>query len=153
MSLEFARQGPGLRNPGPFSKAANDKRPLLRLSGACEGKGTMLRITKVDTPSEQKLMLEGRLTEPWIADLSSHWVKTRHAHPERKFVVDLRGVMRIDSAGKSALDLMKTEGAEFLASGIRMKHLVKDLEIEDAAKKPQYGRTVGQCMWTEVAEK
>jgi anti-anti-sigma regulatory factor len=131
MSLEFARQGLGSTNPGPFSKgaSANDQRPLLRLSGAGEGKGTMLRITKLDTPSEQKLILEGRLTEPWIGDLSSHWEETRRAHPERKFVVDLRGVMRIDSAGEGVLALMKTEGAGFLASGIRMKQLVKDLEI------------------------
>jgi hypothetical protein len=42
--------------------------------------------------------------------------------------------MRIDSAGEGALALMKTEGAEFLASGIRMKHLVKDLETEEQQK-------------------
>jgi hypothetical protein len=51
----------------------------------------MLRITRIDTPTGQKLILEGRLTEPWIADLSSHWEETRRAHPERKFVIDLRG--------------------------------------------------------------
>jgi ABC-type transporter Mla MlaB component len=95
----------------------------------------MLRITKVDTKTEQKLILEGRLTEPWIADIRSHWEAIRRTHPERKFVVDLRGIMRIDSAGEDALALMKTEGAEFLASGIRMKHLVEDLETESAAKK------------------
>jgi|SRR5579872_4050793 hypothetical protein len=97
----------------------------------------MLRITKVDTETEQKLILEGRLTQPWIADIRSHWEGIRHAHPERKFVVDLRGIMGIDSAGEDALALMKTEGAEFLASGIRMKHLVEDLETESAAKKRQ----------------
>lgn len=90
----------------------------------------MLRITKIDTPSEQTLILEGRLTEPWIADLRSQWEESRHTHPERKFVVDLRGVMRIDSAGEGALALMKTEGAEFLASGIRMKHLIEDLDMQ-----------------------
>jgi len=41
----------------------------------------MLRITKIDTPTEQKLILEGRLTEPWIADLSSHWEEVRYAQP------------------------------------------------------------------------
>jgi anti-anti-sigma regulatory factor len=102
----------------------------LRLNVLCEREGTMLKITKIDTPSEQKLILEGRLTKPWIADLRSQWEKSRHAHPERKFVVDLRGVMRIDSAGEGALALMKTGGAEFLATGIRMKHLLEDLEIE-----------------------
>ncbi len=112
----------------------------------------MLRITKIDTPSEQKLILEGRLTEPWIADLSSHWEETRHAHPERKFVVDLRGVMQIDSAGEGALALMKTEGAGFLASGIRMKHLVKDLEIEAQQKSHSRGRTVGHYMSTDEGE-
>jgi len=90
----------------------------------------MLRITKIDSASEQRLILEGLLTEPWIADLSSHWEETRRAHPERKFMVDLRGVMRINSAGEGALALMKAQGAEFLASGIRMKHVIEGLEIE-----------------------
>ena len=90
----------------------------------------MLRITKIITPSQQTLILEGRLTEPWIADLRSQWEESRHAHPEGRFVVDLRGVLRIDRAGEGALALMKTKGAEFLASGIRMKHLIEDLDIE-----------------------
>ena len=90
----------------------------------------MLRITKIDTPSEQTLILEGRLTKPWIGDLRSQWEESRHTHPERKFVVDLRGVLRIDRAGEGTLALMKTKGAEFLASGIRMKHLLEDLDIE-----------------------
>jgi len=88
----------------------------------------MLKITRIDTPTEQQLILEGQLTEPWIADLGSHWEETRQAHPERKFVVNLRGVIRIDCHGESALALMKDEGAEFLARGVRVKHLVSNLE-------------------------
>ena len=88
----------------------------------------MLKITRFDSPTEQKLILEGRLTEPWIAGLNCHWEETRLTHPERKFVVDLRGVMRIDSGGEFVLMLMKIEGAEFLTSGIRIRQLVKDLE-------------------------
>jgi ABC-type transporter Mla MlaB component len=89
----------------------------------------MLKITKVDTETEQRLILEGRLANPWIAGLGSHWKETRHAHPEREFVVDLKGVVRIDSAGECALTVMKAEGARFLAGGIRMNHLIRDLEI------------------------
>ena len=88
----------------------------------------MLKITRIDTDTEQRLILEGRLANPWIADLGSQWKESRHAHPERDFVVDLRGVVRIDDAGECALGLMKAEGARFLASGIRMKHLIHDLE-------------------------
>lgn len=94
----------------------------------------MLKITRVDTRTEQKLILEGRLTPPWIAELRSHWQQIRLAHPERKVVVDLTGVTRIDSAGESALALMKAEGAEFLARGIRMQQIVKDLEAEAQQK-------------------
>lgn len=45
-------------------------------------------------------------------------------------MADLRGVLRIDRAGEGALALMKTKGVEFLASGIRMKHLIEDLDLE-----------------------
>src|SRR5437868_13485884 len=88
----------------------------------------MLKISKIDTETEQRLILEGRLANPWIADLDSHWKETRHAHPERDFIVDLTGVVRINNAGESALALLKADGARFLASGIRMRHLVQTLE-------------------------
>ena len=111
----------------------------------------MLRITRTDTDMEQKLILEGRLTEPWTADIASLWQETRRAYPERKFVVDLRGVVRIDSAGAGALALMKASGAEFLASGIRTRHLVKDLETEAQQKSRCGGRTIGHSISTDEA--
>jgi len=111
----------------------------------------MLRITRTDSNTEQKLILEGRLTEPWTADLASHWKEPRRAHPERKFVVDLRGVVRIDNAGERALALMKASGAEFLASGIRTRHLIKDLETEAQQKSRSGARTVGHSISTDEA--
>jgi len=113
----------------------------------------MLRITRTDTNTEQKLILEGRLTEPWIADLASHWKETRCALPEGKFVVDLRGVVRIDRAGESVLALMKADGAEFLASGIRMRHLIRDLEMEAQKKDYSRRRTVDHSISTDEAHK
>jgi anti-anti-sigma regulatory factor len=92
----------------------------------------MLKITRIDTPTQQKLIIEGRLTLPWIADLSSQWELTRHEDPERKFVVDLRGVTRIDGAGESALAQMKDQGAEFLVSSLRIKDFLERLKNKDA---------------------
>lgn len=97
----------------------------------------MLKISKIDTPEEQRLILEGRLTEPWTADLRSEWECTRQARPGRKFVVDLRGVTRVDRTGESILALMKNEGAEFLARGIRIKHLLKNLRSSGAGRKTE----------------
>ena len=45
-------------------------------------------------------------------------------------MVDLIGVIRIDRCGERVLALMKGAGAEFLANGIRLTYLVKDLETE-----------------------
>ena len=92
----------------------------------------MLRITRIDTPTQQKLILEGRLTLPWIADLRAHWEVTRHEDPARKFVVDLRGVTRIDSAGENALAQMEDQGAEFLVSSLRIKDFLERLKNKDA---------------------
>src|SRR5579864_6096386 len=91
--------------------------------------GIMLKITRIDTDTEQRLILEGRLANPWIGSIGSHWQEARRAHPERDFVVDLKGIIRIDNAGECALVLMQAEGARFLTSGVRMKHLIHDLEI------------------------
>jgi anti-anti-sigma regulatory factor len=100
----------------------------------------MLRITTVESPTEQKLILEGRIAEPWSSDLSSHWEEARRAHPERKFVVDMKGVTRIDAGCERALATMKSQGAQFLASGVRMKQLLKDLGSK-ATRKYSHGRS------------
>jgi ABC-type transporter Mla MlaB component len=117
------------------SEVAPCKRNRSRLTVLTKGRRAMLKITRIDTETEQKLILEGRLTARCIADLLSHWEETRHSRPERRFVVDLRGVMRMDCGGESALALMKAAGAEFLANGIRIKHFLKDLESRGAARK------------------
>jgi len=95
----------------------------------------MLKVTRIDTETEQRLILEGRLTAPCITELRSHWEETRYSFPERRFVVDLRGVMRMDSAGERAVALMKAAGAEFLASGMRIKLFVQDLEGRSSERK------------------
>lgn len=87
----------------------------------------MLRITTIDTPTEEKLILEGRLTEPWVVELESHWETMLRASSRRRFVVDLSGVTRIDPSGEGALARMKRDGAEFLARGIRVRHVLDTL--------------------------
>lgn len=84
----------------------------------------MLRITTIDTPTEQKLILEGRLTEPWVAQLDLYRVT-----PLRSTTIDGRC--------ESALARMKSDGAEFLARGIRVRHVLNSLagnEAQDQAK-------------------
>ncbi len=95
----------------------------------------MLRITRIDTPAEQGLILEGRLIEPWTEELSSQWEQMCRAGLDRKFIIDLRGVTRIDGAGRSVLTRLKNEGALLLARGVWIKYLVEDLNGKSAGPK------------------
>jgi hypothetical protein len=95
----------------------------------------MLRITMVETLTEQKWTLEGRLGQPWISELKSAWTKTETARRERKCVVDLTGVTSIDKNGEKALAELSREGAELIATGCYTRHLVHTLreKIESSA--------------------
>jgi ABC-type transporter Mla MlaB component len=99
----------------------------------------MLKLTKIESTTEQRLILEGRLTAPWVADVSANWKELRQAHPERKLVVDLRGVTRVDRDGEDAIALMKREGARFLANSLRVKYMLKNLRTKPAKRSHSRG--------------
>jgi ABC-type transporter Mla MlaB component len=88
----------------------------------------MLRITIFDMPAEQRLVLEGRLTEPWVSELESTWEKTRNGRQCHKCVVDLSGTTVIDESGKRILMVMCSEGARFVANGVATIHLIRDIK-------------------------
>lgn len=88
----------------------------------------MLRIGIEIDPSELRLTLEGELTEPWIAELQSVWETQCLPSPAAKRVVDLDDVTRVDESGKRILASMRCSGAELFATGVSMKHLIKDLK-------------------------
>jgi anti-anti-sigma regulatory factor len=87
----------------------------------------MLRITVVETLTEQKWTLEGQLVQPWISELESTWTKTKNARRERKCVVDLAGVTFIDKNGEKVLAELSKEGAELIATGCYTLHVVQNL--------------------------
>jgi ABC-type transporter Mla MlaB component len=88
----------------------------------------VLRITIYDTPTEQRFVLEGKLTQPWISELESAWEKARNGRQNRKCVVNLNGATVIDQSGKRMLALMCAEGAQLIAQGVATIHLIKDIE-------------------------
>jgi len=88
----------------------------------------MLRITIAETSTEQKWTVEGRLVHPWISELKSTWIRTKTARRERKCVVDLTGVTIIDRSGEKALANLSREGAELIATGCYIRHVVHNIE-------------------------
>jgi hypothetical protein len=84
----------------------------------------MLRITTAGTESNQKLILQGQLAGPFVAELSSAWENTGR----RKCVVDLTDVTFVDEDGAKALCAMRGAGVRFIARGVDTKYLLEDLK-------------------------
>jgi hypothetical protein len=88
---------------------------------------SMFKISTFDTPSQRKLLVEGRLTEPWVGELRTTWRNANHDLDGRKLVIDLSSLTVISREGEDAIfDLMK-QGAKFSCAGILTKHVLKGL--------------------------
>jgi len=88
----------------------------------------MLRITISEGPAEQRWTLQGRLVSPWVAELETTWKSSHQRRDARRCVVDLSDVTLIDDQGEKALLVMSRAGAEFIACGVYIKHVVELIE-------------------------
>jgi ABC-type transporter Mla MlaB component len=87
----------------------------------------MLRITVTETASEQRWVLQGRLTGSSIDELITNWRTNRRRSPPQQCVVDLNEVTSIDKSGEKVLLMMIRDGAKFVATGLYTRHLLESL--------------------------
>ena len=81
----------------------------------------MLKITITKTPAEMRWVLQGRLMEPWVSELSANWKKAHRSRKACACVVDLNDVTHVDQAGEKLLRALSREGAQFIANGLYIK--------------------------------
>src|SRR6202035_96413 len=90
-------------------------------------RSNMFKISIVDTPAQRRLVVEGRLSEPWINELRATWRNTSRDLAGRKLVIDLSSLTVISREGEDAiLDLMK-QGAKFSCGGVLTRFVLKRL--------------------------
>jgi hypothetical protein len=87
----------------------------------------MFRISTVDTPHERRLVVEGTLVNPWVAELRSSWGAAGDYLDGRRLVIDLTNATTIDSQGEAAIFELMQDGAKFCCSGVLTKHVLKQL--------------------------
>jgi ABC-type transporter Mla MlaB component len=93
----------------------------------------MLRITVTEGASEQRWVLQGRLTGCSVEELTENWRTNRRDRPStQSCVVDLNEITSIDKDGEQVLLMMIRDGAKFLATGLYTKHLLESLSAEVA---------------------
>jgi len=77
----------------------------------------MWRLTILESPAEQRFVVEGKLMQPWVSELESAWESARDARRGRRCVVDLSETTGIDRSGRRLLMAMCGEGVRFIAKG------------------------------------
>jgi hypothetical protein len=91
----------------------------------------MLKLTIVETRNQRRLIVEGALIQPWIAELKKTWTAACERSPQgRQLVVDLNNVTTISKEGEDALSQLMQEGAKFSGAGVLTKYLLKQLALK-----------------------
>jgi anti-anti-sigma regulatory factor len=87
----------------------------------------MLRISTIDTRFQRRLVLEGKLVEPWLGELREVCRNSSQTLEGRKLVIDLTDVTVISSEAESILSDLMQQGAKFSCGGVLIKHVLKQL--------------------------
>src|SRR6202041_1818250 len=87
----------------------------------------MLKISVIDGRTELRLVLEGKLIAPWVAELRTAWKTVNQEIEGRVIVIDLGNVAIISPEGESALLELMNAGAKFRCSGVLTKHVIQEL--------------------------
>jgi hypothetical protein len=93
----------------------------------------MFRITVVESPSEEKWILQGQLTGDFASELSANWRISQERCPDRQRVIDLSDVTLIDKDGEVVLLKMIYQKAKFVATGLYTRHLLEELQARTKA--------------------
>jgi len=90
----------------------------------------VLKITTIESESQRRLVLEGKLAGPWVAELKKVWLEAKQSPNGHELVIDLCNVTVITMQAESVLLEIKREGARFVCGGILNKHVVRRIERE-----------------------
>jgi len=85
-----------------------------------------LKISLVEGPRRCRLIVEGRLIAPWVAEFMTACKETIDNLHGRELIIDLRGVTAVSPEGESALVQLMRKNVRFRC-GVFMKELFKRL--------------------------
>ena len=88
----------------------------------------MLKISIVDNRTQRRLVLEGWLVAPWVAELTTAWRSAKADCDGRELVIDMENVMVVSEEAEHTLMQMMNEGARFRCSGVLTRYVLQQLK-------------------------
>jgi hypothetical protein len=90
-------------------------------------KEPMLKISIVDSRTQRRLVVEGKLVPPWTGELRPACEKAKLDLGDRELVVEVKNVTVINQAGENVLFELMKEGVRFHGCGVFTKHMLRQL--------------------------
>jgi hypothetical protein len=87
----------------------------------------MLKISTINRRSERRLVVEGKLVQPWVGELRRTWRSASEDLQGRKLIIDLSNATVISREGEDELLELMKEGARFSCCGVLTKYVIKQL--------------------------
>jgi hypothetical protein len=91
-----------------------------------QGQVCMLKISVVDGPGHRRLILEGKLIAPWVAELTNACQVAIADLDDRQLIVDLTSLTAISPEGERVLLELMKEKIQFQC-GVYMKEVLRQL--------------------------
>ena len=93
----------------------------------CELVEAMLKISLIDNARRRRLIVEGKLIAPWVAELRSACEKARADLRGRELVVEMKHITSISQEGENVILELINGQTKFRCDGVFTKHVVKEL--------------------------
>jgi hypothetical protein len=87
----------------------------------------MLKITVADTRTQRRVVLEGKLIAPWVAELRTAWIAAHADLRGRELVIDMANITCISPEGETVLLELMEKGTRFRCRDVFTKHVVQQL--------------------------
>jgi len=95
----------------------------------------MLRISRVDTRGQRRLIVEGKLIPPWTAELRTAYEDAKSDLEGRELVVDLKNLTIISREGEDLVIQLMIQGVQFRCGGLFARWLLRQLSDRARALK------------------
>jgi hypothetical protein len=87
----------------------------------------MLKISLIDSATQRRLIVEGKLIAPWVAELRNACERARADLRGRELVVEMKQISTISQEGENVILELMDGGIKFRCHGVFTKHVVKQL--------------------------
>jgi hypothetical protein len=100
----------------------------------------MLKISLVDGRTQRRLLVEGKLIAPWVAELKTACEDARADLCGRDLVVEMKHITTISQEGENVIIELIDAGIRFRGHGVFTKHVLKQLTRRASANDREMKR-------------